>query len=262
MREDLFLIIQKYNFIVYAILFISLWNIENIFGVSKNYNKWSHSLINFWFIIPGYIIQGVLGAEFGVVLKFENSIGFGISSISTIWQVLIAFLVLDLFYYLYHVVMHRYNLLWKVHAVHHSDTVLNVSTSLREHPFETVIRLSLYILCCCAIGPLLWIILFHQFVQVLSKIIIHSNIRLPDKFDYLLSFVFITPNMHQVHHHFKRPYTDSNFGDLFSIWDRLFGTMMYLSKEQVIFGLDQVETEKSKSIKSLVLINLSETYHV
>ena len=120
--------------------------------------------------------------------------------------------------------MHKVKLVWPFHAVHHSDTVLNVSTSLREHPVETCIRLGHYMLSAWFLGTAFWIMTLHQFVQIISKIIIHSNFRLPDKLDKYLSYFIITPNMHHVHHHYTAPYTDSNYGDLFSIWDRMFGT--------------------------------------
>ena len=152
--------------------------------------------------------------------------------------------------------MHKVKKIWRFHAVHHSDVVLNVSTSLREHPVETVIRLSQYMAVSLFLGPMLWILALHQFVQIASKIIIHSNFRLPDKLDKYLSYLVITPNMHHVHHHFKQPYTDSNYGDLFSIWDRMFGTFTYLSKEQVQFGLDEVDQLKIISPLNLIKTNI------
>jgi len=67
---------------------------------------------------------------------------------------------------------------------------------------------------------------------------VHSNFRLPKRVDDVLSWVFITPNVHHVHHHYKMPYTDTNYGDILSIWDRLFGTFAQLDSEKVIFGVD------------------------
>ena len=225
------------NIVFFAVLFFICWNLENIFGVTTNYSKWKHSAINFWFIIPGGILQGILGYYF---LKFIP-----------ITQLVIVFIVLDLAYYVYHVIMHKFKKIWRFHAIHHSDTVLNVSTSLREHPVETIIRLGQYMFFSLLLGSAFWIIALHQFIQIASKIIIHSNFRLPDKVDKYLSYFILTPNMHHVHHHYKMPYTDSNYGDLFSIWDRLFGTFTYLPKEDVQFGLDAVNDKESGNIKDL-----------
>jgi sterol desaturase/sphingolipid hydroxylase (fatty acid hydroxylase superfamily) len=245
------------HLVLFVAVFLLFWNIENIYGVTKDYKKWSHDKTNYLFIIPGGILQAILGFVFVKIILYENSIQFGISKYNTLTQIVIVFVVLDLTYYIYHFLMHKLKSVWKFHAVHHSDTVLNVSTSLREHPVETVIRLTQYLGFACILGPSFWIISLHQVVQVASKIIIHSNYRLPDRLDKYISMIFITPNMHHVHHHFTRPYTDSNFGDLFSVWDRMFGTFTYLSAKDVVFGLDTVHETDSLRFKSLVNIDFN-----
>ena len=239
------------NIAFFAVLFFICWNLENIFGVTTNYKKWKHSAINFWFIIPGGILQGILGYYFLKFILIENSLHYGVIKYNTITQLVVVFIVLDLAYYVYHVIMHKFKKIWRFHAIHHSDTVLNVSTCLREHPVETIIRLGQYMVFSLLIGPAFWIIALHQFIQIASKIIIHSNFRLHDKVDKYLSYLILTPNMHHVHHHYKMPYTDSNYGDLFSIWDRLFGTFTYLPKEDVQFGLDAVNDKQAGNIKDL-----------
>jgi sterol desaturase/sphingolipid hydroxylase (fatty acid hydroxylase superfamily) len=242
---------------LFVAIFLIFWNIENIYGVTKDYKKWSHDKTNYLFIIPGGILQAILGFVFVKIILFENSIHFGIAKFDDFTQIVLVFVVLDFTYYIYHFLMHKLKAVWKFHAVHHSDTVLNVSTSLREHPMETIIRLTQYLGCACLMGPSFWIISLHQVVQVASKIVIHSNYRLPDRIDKYVSMIFITPNMHHVHHHFTRPYTDSNYGDLFSIWDRMFGTFTYLSAKDVVFGLDTVEPTDSLRFKSLVNIDFN-----
>ncbi|MEO5581621.1 MAG: sterol desaturase family protein [Saprospiraceae bacterium] len=219
------------------------WNLENIFGVTVDYQKWKHCSTNFYFIFSGGLIQAFVGYFFIKIILFENEHHYGFSRIGAFIQVPVSFIFLDFVYYVYHVVMHKFKMVWRFHAIHHSDTILNVSTALREHPVETLIRLSQYLFFCVLIGPAFWIIALHQFVQVASKIIIHSNFRIPDRLDKYLSYLFITPNMHHVHHHHVRPYTDSNYGDLLSVWDHLFGTFTYLSKENVHFGLDEAKSE-------------------
>ncbi len=242
--------------IIYTMLFLICWNLENIYGVTRKYKKWKHSSTNFWFIISGGLLQGMIGYIFVNMLLYENDLKYGLSTYSPMVQGLVVFIVLDFTYYIYHVVMHHYKKMWRFHAVHHSDTILNVSTSLREHPIETSVRLGQYMFFALLLGPEFWIIALHQFIQVVSKIIIHSNFRLPDKLDKYLSYIIITPNMHHVHHHFERPFTDSNFGDLFSIWDRIFRTFKYLPKENVKFGLDDVNNSQACKIKNLLTTNI------
>ena len=78
----------------------------------------------------------------------------------------------------------------------------------------------------------------RQTVQTLSNILAHTALRLPSRPGRALGWIFITPNLHHVHHHFQLPYTNRNYGDVFSIWDRLFGTFTELAKEDTVFGLD------------------------
>ena len=66
----------------------------------------------------------------------------------------------------------------------------------------------------------------------------HANIKLPGKLDRILSYVFVTPDMHKFHHHYRAPWTDSNFGNVFSIWDRMFGTLVYADTSDIRYGLD------------------------
>jgi sterol desaturase/sphingolipid hydroxylase (fatty acid hydroxylase superfamily) len=248
------------QWILFAVTFIVCWNLEYLFGVSKNYNKWKQSLTNILFAPFGALMQFLLGFVFVKVLWWENANGYGILprlNIMSNWQqIAVSFIVLDFFYWVYHYLMHKVGFAWRFHAVHHSDTVMNVSTTLREHPGETLIRLGHYMLVTWALGTSFWIITLHQFIQILTKIIVHSNWRLPDKLDKYVSMVFLTPNMHHVHHHHEQPYTDSNFGDLFSIWDRMFGTFRYLPKEQVKFGLDveHFDDEKNLKFKNLITV--------
>lgn len=245
---------------LFVVVFVICWNLEFLYGVSENYNKKKHYLNNALFIIPGAIMQGLLGLGFAKLLHYENLNGIGLLpyfNIDETWkQAVITFIFLDFCYWLYHFLMHKLDFAWRFHAVHHSDKVLNVFTSLREHPGETFIRLSHYILASCLLGTPFWMITLHSFIQVISKIIVHSNWRLPDNVDKYLSYLILTPNMHHVHHHEVQPYTDSNYGDLFSVWDRMFGTFQYLPKHEVVFGLDVDHFEDTDNLKFKNLIKV------
>jgi len=81
-------------------------------------------------------------------------------------------------------------------------------------------------------------VILRQFIQIVSNVIAHANIRLPNRIDRIVSWIFITPNVHHVHHHYQMPYTDSNYGDVLSIWDHMFGTFKTLPAQHTIFGID------------------------
>lgn len=83
----------------------------------------------------------------------------------------------------------------------------------------------------------------------------HINFRLPEKLDNIIGLVFITPNLHQVHHHYQQTFSNSNYGDVLSIWDRLFGTFKKMPVEELIFGVDtHMKKEDHRNFKTLFKI--------
>ena len=154
--------------------------------------------------------------------------------------------------------MHKVNGLWAFHSVHHSDNVVDVSTTLREHPGENIIRLSFTLLWVLLSGAVFWTLILRQIIQVFTTLFAHINYELPNKVDSLLGLVFITPNLHHVHHHYQKPYTDSNYGDVLSIWDRMFGTFKKLNSKELVYGLDTcMDKKENNNFKSLIKIPFS-----
>ena len=93
----------------------------------------------------------------------------------------------------------------------------------------------------------------YQSISVIASQFNHANIQVSDKVDKLLSYIIVSPNMHKVHHHFELPYTDSNYGNIFSIWDRLFGTYMELNKDKIVYGVDtDLDEVKNSKFTSLI----------
>jgi sterol desaturase/sphingolipid hydroxylase (fatty acid hydroxylase superfamily) len=148
------------------------------------------------------------------------------------------FFALDFLDYVYHRVMHHVPALWRLHLVHHTDQAIDVSTTMREHPGETVARNAFLIVWVAACGASPEVLVLRQTAQTVANILAHTSFRLPKQPARVLGWLLVTPNLHHVHHHRFRPYTDSNYGDVFSIWDRLFGTFANLAAEDTDFGLD------------------------
>jgi sterol desaturase/sphingolipid hydroxylase (fatty acid hydroxylase superfamily) len=224
-------------------LFIIGWNIENIAGMFLQNKKWKHAFINAPFIltsIPGLLLMGL---AFAKTIEWTNQHHFGFLyylpfSKSSLVLFLVSFIFLDLGEYVYHLTMHRVKRLWMFHIVHHSDRAVDISTTLREHPGENIIRLSFTLLWVFISGTVFWILMLRQIIQAFTTLFAHMNYRLPNKADRIIGLLFITPNLHQVHHHYKQPYTDCNYGDVLSIWDRLFGTFKQLPADKLVFGVD------------------------
>ena len=101
-------------------------------------------------------------------------------------------------------------------------------------------------------------VLARQFIQVISNVFAHANFRLPEKIDRMIGTVLITPNLHHVHHHYQQTYTDSNYGDVLSIWDHIFGTFRRLEASKVVFGVDTcMDTRENAVFKQLLIIPFS-----
>ena len=245
---------------LFAGLFIIGWNIENISGILINYKKWKHAFINAPFILTSIPGQLLLGLAFVKTIEWTTEHQFGffhylLLGRSSLVIFLISFIFLDLGEYIYHVTMHKVKRLWMFHIVHHSDQAVDVSTTLREHPGENIIRLSFTLLWVFISGTAFWVLMLRQIIQAFTTLFAHMNYRLPDRVDRIIGLLFITPNLHQVHHHYKQPYTDSNYGDVLSIWDRLFGTFKKLSVDKLVFGVDthmsKEDTDKFISLAKL-----------
>lgn len=241
-------------------LFFLSWNIENIFGVLFNYKKWKHAFLNAPFIFTAIPGQLLIGLAFVKTIEWTTLHQFGFLyylpvSKNSLLSFLITFIFLDLGEYVYHVTMHKVKRLWMFHIVHHSDQVVDVSTTLREHPGENFIRLTFTLLWVFLSGAAFWALMLRQIIQAFTTLFAHINYRLPEKLDNIVGLIFITPNLHQVHHHYKQPYTDCNYGDVLSIWDRLFGTFKKLPAEDLIFGVDTyMGKEDVGNFKSLISI--------
>lgn len=246
---------------LFAGLFFISWNIENIAGVLFNYRKWKHAFINAPFILGNIPGQLLLGLAFVKIIEWTTQHQFGLLYHFSVFNknafllFVTSFIFLDFGEYVYHVIMHKVKRLWMFHIVHHSDRIVDVSTTLREHPGENFIRLSFTLLWVFISGVAFWVLIVRQIIQVFTTLFAHMNYRLPERVDSVIGLIIITPNLHQVHHHYKQPYTDCNYGDVFSIWDRLFGTFKRMPAEDLIFGVDTyMKKEDIGNFGSLVKI--------
>lgn len=251
---------DEVQILLFALTLLISWNIENIVGLTTNYRKWKHAFLNASFIFSNLPFQFLLGIAFAKTMHWTGIHHFGLlyhlPGMTHHWLLfIVAFVFLDLGEYVYHLLMHKIKGLWMFHVVHHTDRVVDVSTTLREHPGENLIRNSFTLLWVFISGTMFWVLLLRQIIQTFSNVFAHINYRLPEKVDKVISTVFITSNLHHVHHHYQQPYTDCNYGDVLSIWDRLFGTFGRLSKSDVVFGVDTY-MDKNENARYLSLLKL------
>jgi sterol desaturase/sphingolipid hydroxylase (fatty acid hydroxylase superfamily) len=220
------------------------WLIENAFPLFRfDYKKWNHAGINIFFTLTTVIINFAFAFVLLKSADWAIANNFGILQWlpqMNIWLfVLIGLLLLDFIgAYLAHFVGHKVKFLWRFHLIHHTDTWIDTTSANRHHPGESVIRFVFTTLGVLIVGTPIWLVFLYQTLSLISTQFTHANISLPKKLDTLLSYIIVSPDMHKVHHHYVLPYTDSNYGNIFSVWDRLFGTFRTLPKEAIIYGID------------------------
>lgn len=235
------------------------WLIENAFPLFKfEYKKWKHAGINIFFTLTSIIINFILAFILMKVADWSAQNHFGLLHWlpkMNIWlYTLIGLLLMDFIgAYLVHLVEHKVPFLWRFHLIHHSDTWIDTTTANRHHPGESVIRFVFTTLGVLLIGTPIWMIFLYQTLSVVATQFNHANIAIPKKLDVFLSYFIVSPDMHKVHHHYVLPYTDSNYGNIFSVWDRIFGTFMTMEKEAIIYGIDtHMKPELNNKIGSLL----------
>ena len=245
--ENLLLIFENISSLNRALILISgitiFWVIEGIVPFKfLDYKKWKHSIPNFLLTLTTIIVNFFFAFLLVFAADWTNENNFGILQIvnsTTLVSIILGLLVLDLIgAYLPHLVQHKVKLLWYIHIVHHTDHKVDTTTANRHHPFESVVRFIFTFIGIFISGAPIGLVLMYQSLSVIASQFNHANIQISNKVDKILSYVIVSPNMHKVHHHYELPYTDSNYGNIFSIWDRLFGTYMELNKEEIIYGVD------------------------
>ena len=165
-------------------------------------------------------------AAVGVAIWAHNT-GFGLFNwfdVAPVVAGLLCFIILDFAVWLEHVMSHKWQWLWRIHRVHHSDTGFDVTTALRFHPLEIVVSMVWKGAVVALLGAPVVAVLIFEIVLNGSAMFNHANVKLPLGLDRLLRKAFVTPDMHRVHHSQEVDETNSNYGFNFSFWDRLFRT--------------------------------------
>lgn len=147
---------------------------------------------------------------------------------------------LDLLAYWLHRLHHRVGVLWRLHAVHHTDPDLDVTTHLRHHPgavlVEAVVTGGAVLLAGLSPAEVALYAALAWTVQAVA----HANIALPPRSASAVGSVLVTPAIHRLHHSRDAAQTDSNYGQVFAFWDRLFGTATRpRTGDRIEFGLDE-----------------------
>ncbi|MFT4760353.1 MAG: sterol desaturase/sphingolipid hydroxylase (fatty acid hydroxylase superfamily) [Paraglaciecola sp.] len=234
---------------IFAVLTFT-WIIEAAIPLLRNdYKKWKHARMNLVLLFTSMLVSILFGLATKGLFDWTGATGFGLFHLINlpVWaELLLAVMLLDLWaQYAAHYMLHRVAWMWRFHMVHHSDTTVDATTGTRHHPGDYIIRECFALVAILLLGMPLAFYVFYRILTIFFTYFSHANIHMPQWLDKPLSFVFITPNMHKFHHHFERPWTDTNFGNIFSFWDRLFGTFVHDDPKKVQYGLDVLDDETS-----------------
>jgi sterol desaturase/sphingolipid hydroxylase (fatty acid hydroxylase superfamily) len=250
--------VQRMLFLVGGLLFF--WIIEGaipLLPMQYKKTKLRHAGVNFAFTVIHLVIHTCLAIiiiqlsdwcktnQFGLVYWLNAGIGL---------TILVSFLVLDFFGgWLVHITEHKVPFLWRFHVIHHADNSVDVTTGLRHHPVESVLRGIFFFMGILLSGAPMYAAMIFQTILVFATAFTHANISLPKWLDTTIGWVLVYPNMHKVHHLWKQPYTDSNYGAVLSVWDRMLGTLKNLAPSSIRYGLDRYyPNEKDEEFTTLM----------
>jgi sterol desaturase/sphingolipid hydroxylase (fatty acid hydroxylase superfamily) len=217
--------------------------------VLGRYPRWlTHALFFVTNAVVGRFLAFIVVVAVAATWAAQHQFGlFNLMQLPWWLEAVVAFILLDFAVWLQHVALHRVPLLWRMHAVHHSDRDLDATTALRFHPFELIVSTLYKSAWVALLGvPVLVALAFELWLNA-NALFNHSNIRLPALLDRWLRKVLVTPDMHLVHHSILPNDQRTNFGFALTIWDRLFGTYGAHQSEQPI-GLADLQDARPGQI--------------
>ena len=185
-------------------------------------------------VSPVVLSALVAGSRFGVLNKPWAPL---------IVRSAIAVVLLDLLQYWIHWSFHHIPLLWRVHQVHHSDPDYDVSTAGRFHPLEVLYSQGVRLGAIALLAPPAAAVFIAELLTVILNLSAHANASLPARIEKPVRSLFITPDLHRIHHSLDAEEQQRNLGQTFPWWDRFFGTYARASAEEETFrtGLKGLE---------------------
>jgi sterol desaturase/sphingolipid hydroxylase (fatty acid hydroxylase superfamily) len=209
-------------------------------------------------VVSSVIVRLVFPITAAGVAVWAQHSGFGLFHWlgAPFWLALIlSILALDCLIYAQHAAFHHVPMLWRLHRMHHTDTVLDATTGTRFHPIEILLSMAIKCIAVALLGAPAMAVLIFEILLNATAMFNHANIRLPKRLDRVLRLFLVTPDMHRVHHSVERDETDSNFGFNLPWWDFLFGTYKPAPKaglEGMTIGIDAFRDPGEQRIDRLL----------
>ena len=234
-------------------LFMTLESVYPLFkhGAGRRRQRWH----NVGMIAVAALVNAVIGTLAVLPIAWSEANSFGLLYHLTgrsIVTIVIGVIIADVLSYALHVTMHKVPTLWRVHRVHHADTELDASSAIRLHPFELLYLLGVHSAVLSLLGVPLVSYLIYTTIALPWFLLNHSNMKYPAWFERWGSLLMSTPNWHRVHHSSHQAETDSHYGCVFSVWDRLFGTTRKTDVESIRFGLERFRGPGEQTVGALL----------
>ncbi|MEO7484219.1 MAG: sterol desaturase family protein [Sediminibacterium sp.] len=239
------------NYILIGLM-VLFYALEYFFQTEFKFDRRAQHLFNNTALAVVIVLVNLLWATvivFTIEWLNKNHVGLFYLLSMPVWlKLVLGVMIFDFVSYWFHRIAHISPVLWRFHRVHHSDTSLDASSNFRGHPIDSLLWFGISNIVAAAIFGLDTLSLGLYFFIVTPLFFLeHSNIKFPTWLDKTLGIIFTTPNFHKVHHEQDQYYTDSNFSDIFILWDRIFGTFKYKPPSQIKFGLKEFEDDKKQT---------------
>ena len=207
--------------------------------------------VNFAFGLSTMLLYAIPFLSEVALAEWVRARGWGLfnrAEAGLAWHLVLSFLAYDLCGYTIHRLSHRFRWLWRLHRVHHSDSDLDLSTYFRSHPLDVMVILGIKFAAIVGLGLHPAALVLHGLAKQVTMSLGHANIAPRPRLSRAISAVFVSPAFHQTHHSAHRPDTDSNYGEVLTVWDRLFASAGRTGGAIERFGLGDAYDADSASL--------------
>jgi sterol desaturase/sphingolipid hydroxylase (fatty acid hydroxylase superfamily) len=223
----------------------------------------AHLAPNIALTLVTFATNAVFSAVLVLALVWSEARGVGLLprlALHPMMAGIIVVVALDFTFYVAHVAMHRVPVLWRFHRVHHADPAVDVTTTIRQHPGESVVRYAAMAACAIPLGAGPEAFALYRAWAALNGLLEHANVRAPAHLDRVLALVTTWPHMHKVHHSRRASETDTNYGNILSVWDRLLGTYTPSARgSRIAYGLDGFDDPATQTTAGLLALPFRRT---
>src|SRR5687768_5027057 len=234
-----------------------LWSLESIAPLYRyRHGRVRHALPNIALAVLLVVTNLAFSFSSAYLSAFIVQHGvslFALFSAPVWFKAILGVVALDLFAYFAHLLMHKSWPGWQFHRVHHSESAVDVTTAFRQHPGETVWRILWQLFAIVIFGIPLWVVVVYLMLSTVNAQLEHANIQMSKNLDRFVRLLFVTPHMHKVHHSRNQKQADSNYSNIFSFWDRVFGTYTSETDFRALrYGLDGFDAKDRQTLIGLL----------